>query len=55
MAEGENVAGEEKMCDLKMLPTIGSDVKYTSRCDAKCVVGIMVKGVVSCVATHSVS
>ena len=44
MAEGENVAGEKKMGDLKMLPTIGSDVKDTSRCDAKCVVGIMVKG-----------
>ena len=44
MAEGENVAGEKKMGDLKMLPTIGSDVKYTSRCDAKCVVGIRVKG-----------
>ena len=55
MAEGEIVAGEKKTDDLIMLRTMGSDVKYTSRCDAKCVVGIMVKGVVSCVATHSVS
>ena len=55
MAEGEIVAGEKKTDDLIMLRTMGSDVKYTSRCDAKCVVGIRVKGVISGVVTRSVS